>query len=191
MINQVQNYINDHYPSKYTLVAGGICLAAAIEMAILVPFDIMRISKTGLSVIEPYQYQLSDQLSANLGGAIFYGLCGLNIIPRTAAIGAGIFSIYSILNFGNKDNYITSHVIGKTFSFILKEIVTPIFKHILEPIVQKILIVVSNLLAFIGNIFIKIPLTNHPVWLGVVILGAAIGVYKLVIPRFQAHATKG
>lgn len=187
MINQIQDYIQDHYPSKYTFAAGGICLAAAIEMAILVPFNIARISKGARPMFPTHEYQLS----ANLGGAIFYGLCGLNVIPRTAAIGAGIFTVYSLLEFERKEAYLTSRAIGKTFKFIIETIVSPICEKILVPVLGRISQIGKKLLTLIGNILVKVPLPHHPVWIGVAILGVAIVIYKFVIPRFQAPLSKG
>src|ERR1700722_13032191 len=114
MINSIKDYVHDHYPSKTTMVAGAICAAAAIEMAIHVPYTISQIPHLADWALVSAKYNLS----ASLGGAIFYGLCGLNIIPRTAAIGAAIFTLYSINTYRQENAYLTSQVIGNSVKFI-------------------------------------------------------------------------
>jgi hypothetical protein len=184
MIDQVKEYIHDHYSSKVTLAAGAICLTAAVEMAFHIPFDISRIHQAGTeALLERYKYDLS----ANLGGALFYGLCGLNIIPGTASIGAGIFTLYSVNTFHRQEAYLLSRVIGESLKFVVIEIVEPICRHVLAPILRKIGEIIGPILSAIGHLLVNMSLPKHPVWIGVLILGAAIATYKLVLPWFQAQ----
>lgn len=190
MFDAIKEYVHNHYPTKTAIVGGVICAAAAMEMAILVPYHITQIHHAANGALEPLKYNLS----ASLGGAIFYGLCALNIIPRTAAIGASIFTLYSIGNFQYEGAYFTSRVIGNTVKFITKEILSPLCEHVLLPIIRKIAEVASKLIAFIGKLIVNMPLPKHPVWIGVLILGSAIAIYKCEIPHFMLQgqqAAKG
>ena len=181
MFDVIKEYVHNHYPTKAALAGGIICAAAAVEMAILVPYHISQIHHAANGALEPLKYNLS----ASLGGAIFYGLCALNIIPRTAAVGASIFTLYSISNFQHEGAYLTSRLIGNTVKFITKEILSPICEHVLIPIIRKIAEVASKLIAFIGKLIVNMALPKHPVWIGVLILGSAIAIYQFVIPYFM------
>lgn len=177
MFDSIKNY----YPSKTAMIGGAICAAAAIEMAILVPSNISQIKSAAEAALEPLKYELS----ANLGGAIFYGLCAFNVIPRTAVIGASIFLLYSVINFHDAGAYLTSRVIGHTMKFITDEIVMPVMEHIIAPLVARIVHIASQLIGLIGNILVKMPLPEHPVWLGVLVLCGAIAIHQWVIPYFM------
>lgn len=181
MLDSIKDYIHDHYPSKMAIAGGIICAAAAIEMAVLVPYNISQIHSAANGALEALKYNLS----ANLGGAIFYGLCALNIIPRTAAIGAGIFTLYSAITFNQNEAYWTSRLIGNTVRFIFNDILAPICEDILMPIIRKIGDVAARLISLIGRLIVNMPLPKHPVWIGVLILGGAIVIYKFVIPYFN------
>lgn len=183
MLDSIKNYVHDHYPSRTAMVTGAFCAAAALEMAILVPYNISQINHAAGGAIE----QLKYNLSANLGGAIFYGLCALNVIPRTAALGAGIFTLYSLIHFQEEGAYFTSRIIGHTAKFISREILLPISDHILVPVIRKIGNVANALITLIGKLIVNMPLPKHPVWIGVLVLGAAIAIYTIVIPYFTQN----
>ena len=178
MLNIIKDYVHDNYPSKTAIAGGLVCAAAAIEMAVLASYNMSQINNVANGALESLKYNLS----ANLGGAIFYSLCALNIIPRTAALGAGIFTLYSLIIFQSEGAYLTSLLIGKTVKFISEEILVPICEHLLIPIIRRIGDVAGRLIALIGKLIVKMPLPKHPVWVGVLILGSAIAVYKFGIP---------
>jgi hypothetical protein len=176
-------YYNKHFTSRTAVVAGMVCSSACLEMAILATVNISQINSVSGFALETLKYNLS----ANLGGAIFYGLSAVNIIPRSAAIGAAIFSIYSVFNFEYEGAYLTSKIIGTTVKFISEKIISPICKHILAPMLRRIGEIAAELISFIGKLIVNMSLPKHPIWIGVIILGSAIIIHQLVIPRFKKN----
>lgn len=187
MLDKIKDYANNHYNKHFTtktaVAAGIVCASAALEMAILATVNISQINSVSGYALETLKYNLS----ANLGGAIFYGLCSLNIIPHTAAIGAAIFSVYSVFNFEYNGSYLTSRIIGNTVKFISQEIVWPICEHVLFPIIEKIGKIAAELISFIGKLIVNMPLPKHPIWIPVIILGSAILIHQLVWPRLKSN----
>lgn len=181
MLDEIKGYVQDHYPSKASIAYGLVCATAAIEMAVLVPYNISQINQAADGALASYKYDLS----ANLGGAIFYGLCSLNIIPRTAGIGASIFTLYSLIQFRNPNTYLTSRLIGNSVRWIAEEILSPLCEHVLIPVLRKIRDVSAIVLSYVGKLIINMPLPKHPVWIGVAILGTAIAVKTVVMPLFK------
>jgi len=127
-----------------------------------------------------------NNLSTDLGGAIFYRCCAVNILPGAAIIGVAIFTIYSISSCDNQDAYFTSSVIGKPINWIGDHVVVLIAFKIIAPVtlavIEIVLRIFSAIAEVIGNILKAIPLPESPIWIGVGCLGAAVLVVKVVLP---------
>lgn len=185
MLDSIHEYVKTHYPTHMAKIGGLVCAAAAIEMAILIPSNISQIHHVAGDALDPLKYALS----ANLGGAIFYGLCALNIVPKTAAIGSGIFTFYSLIHFQSEGTYYTSLAMGKGAEFVTQKMILPLCEHALFPAIRKLAEMAKKLIEMIGTFVIKMPLPQHPAWIGVIVLGAAVVVYQFVLPYFQKATT--
>ena len=117
IINRLQPYI----PTAFA--ASGILLGAATtEMALRALSDLVTIAFKENSDKNRYN------LSANLGGFLFYGGCALNLVPGTRVIGAAIFTSYAIYNkYSGREEYFTAKVIRVPVEKTVKAINT-IFK---------------------------------------------------------------
>ncbi|WP_420420595.1 hypothetical protein [Simkania sp.] len=151
MTQIVSNFIKTN--SYSTLAASSLCAVTACEMAI------RTIGDLGNKISGSKHEDLDWNLSANLGGAIFYSLCAANLVPGSAKIGALSFSFYSITDFSHcPDRYLTSRIIDN------------IFKEALLPIIER----VSELTSLILS---RIPLPVTPVWWAIAALSTAILIY--------------
>ena len=114
-----------------------------------------------------------EEFSADLGGAIFYGMCATNIVPGSAVVGATIYTVYSFLKISDKrgGDYLTAFVIGKSLHTIADWVIQPLFKHFIFPLTERIWNVVSAILK-------RISLPKHPIWWGVAVLVLAFAFYK-------------
>ena len=166
----ISNYVSTNYASKFSLGSAIICGGAAIEMALNIFKDINDKAHKRPNAMK--------NLSANLGGAIFYGLCAANVISGTAIVGAAIFTIYSLVKCNDADTYLSSRLIGKSIRYIYTEIFSPVV-HKIAKIVGDILKPIFN---GIYSVLKQIHLPEHPIWYGVFLLGGAILAYKFAIP---------
>jgi hypothetical protein len=153
-----------------SLVSGAVCIPAALEMALRALKDLGSM----LSPPQPSRLMGAPQhdkdavkrsFSANLGGAVFYGLCATNLIPGTPIVGAVIFAAHSVLTDG-KNSYISwavKELCQRTYNHIL----VPAWNEVIGPLVRRIYDVIVAILA-------RISLPRHPIWYGVALLAAAI-----------------
>ncbi len=185
----ISSYLQLHYISKISVGFGLICCAAVAEMASQIFFkDLPGIIKNrdnhDPETLKKHRYNLS----VNLGGSIFYGLCALNYIPATAIIGASIFLIYSTVVCKEKDAYQTSKCLGNFIRICGKDIAWPVLKKIgsitidILTVAERVLSTVGrgigHVFTAIGKVLAYIPLPNHPIWLGAATMGVAIAIYK-------------
>jgi hypothetical protein len=179
----VMQYMQRHQGATHTLIASSICGIAAVEMVARLVFeDIPGIlnKKSQKEELETHRWNASS----NLGGAIFYSLCSLNIIPGSAIFGGIFFSGYSYISVygAEKNPYHTSKLIApvvnlgvKTLEFAWEQIIYPILK------------VVGRIFTQIGNLLSKISLPKHPIWYAVFISVSAIVCYKVAIGAGLIH----
>jgi len=169
----------------WTVAGTVVCAGAAIEMAIRTIADVGALLRRGVD-----RQAVLKNLSADLGGAIFYGLCAVHILPSTAIIGAAIFTIYSIGACDNQDAYYTSQLIGKPIQWLGDNVVMPVINKIVWPILKTIGEIIGNIIdgigTIMGNCLRAITLPDNPIWLAVGALGAAVLVVKVVIPALAA-----
>lgn len=121
-----------------------------------------------------------DNLQANLGGVVFYGLTATNLIPYLPFVGVGCFVIHSIsknISHDNPNDYYLSRTIGWTARHIFSDIVKPICTEILFPMIERISNVFIKTIRFIANLVGAIFKNAHPVWKGTAILLAAVVCY--------------
>lgn len=184
------NTITDSYSLRSLTYqcAGAACGIVAAEMAIRTVGDLI------------FHHNKSD-LSADLAGTLFYGLCAANIVPYTPIIGTSIFVIYSFSKWNAKDNYCCTKILNTTvetiynivktvFKAFIDYLVIPVFKHIVIPICEHIIIPLFNhvvvplaktIAQIFADIFQVVSLPKNPTWIGVAILVIAIGV-KIINP---------
>ncbi len=179
----MMQYMQRHQGAPTTLVASSICGIAAVEMVARLVFeDIPGIldKKSQKKELETHRWNASS----NLGGAIFYGLCSLNIIPGSAIIGGIFFSGYSYISVsgGEKNPYHTSKLLApivnlgvETLDFAWKKIIYPILK------------VVGRIFKQIGNLLSMISLPKHPIWYAVILSVSCIVCYKVAIGAGLIH----
>jgi len=173
-MNAIQSVLNA-YPGPWSLGSAILCSAASAEMLIR--------AATGRSANNPRDV-IADldsprNLSANLGGALFYGLCAANIVPYTAIAGAVIFTGYSLATGANRDAYSLSKVVHQIYQYtiipLLDHVVFPLTewagKHVIIPLAKTI----REIGAAIANL---VELPEHPVWYGVAALVASAAAYR-------------
>lgn len=159
--------------NRYTRLCGIICGMASAEMAIRAVGNAWNLYVNGPTEALKYCF------SANLGGAVFYGISALNPIPGVTSIAGTIFSFYSYLHFKfqEKEIYFISEVVGRAVNVIV-ETMSKVFE-IVEPILRTIA-------DYSYKIIEMIPLHKHPVWAGVGILLTAIFIMKIVVPYIRS-----
>jgi hypothetical protein len=178
-----QNYA---HAKLATVACGTAGVVVAAEMAIRAIFDGLKLlsNRHPGESLETLQYNFS----ANLGGAVFYGLCAANILPGTPVIGAAIFAIYSITKDLKEDDYLTTKFLSHTFTLItdaLDYVGTKIIGPILKPIVELLIDVIEKIAEVVLAILRVIPLPEHPVWIATGILVTAIVVVKVALPALR------
>lgn len=178
MVQAIQEFIETQ--GAWTVGGMVICAGAAIEMAIRTIVDLGKIIQRGADD------RVLKDLSADLGGMLFYGLCAVNIIPYAAIIGAAVFTIYSISSCENQDAYFASVFIGKPIKWFGDKVAMPFIEKVLWPVIQTIGEIAGKIIKGIGevmkNILDMIPLPENPVWIGVGAIGVAVLVVKVVLP---------
>lgn len=116
LTNVVQDLQNS---SLFYKTAFGITAGIAIESAIRIPIDAYNVLFNSHTAALEKAHKWD--LSANLGGALFYVACAVNIIPYSAVLGAALFTTYALVRCEEKDNYspyIMAKIIGKTIKQI-------------------------------------------------------------------------
>jgi hypothetical protein len=159
------------YPSNWALGGAALCASGAVEMA--------------LRVFKDVQEQNADNLSKDLAGALFYGLCAANIVPYTAFLGGAIFTLRTIATYEDKDAYFTMKHYGKVLEAIYDWAIEPLCSHVVRPlseyawehIISPLARTISNCFAAIFRV-VKLP--ENPAWYGVAALIATIAAYKLL-----------
>jgi hypothetical protein len=128
-------------PSLY--IASGVLAAVVVtECALRAIGDVASLFSTQDKATTQWN------LSANLGGILFYGGCALNLVPATRLIGAAVFVGYSFYhNHTGWDEYLASKVIRVP--------------------VTKAANAVGDLLKFMWKY-------QHPTWYGAALIATAI-----------------
>lgn len=165
------------YPSRFVLGCGALCGAAALEMTIRAVGALCM--QTNLNINIYGQAPNREDLGKDVGGAIFYGLCALNVFPYAPVVGASVFVVYSIGSFycrAADDRYLLANIIGSTFDAVTvnlcSRVIMPICTHIILPLAE----IIYNIVAPIFNL---LPRMNHPVWLGVAAVVATAVIYNV------------
>ena len=177
---QIANFINHTVPaqyattSRYTKVAGTICAIAAAEMA-------LRSVSDSFSLLRG-DFGLADNFSANLGGAVLYGLCSANLLPATPLIGGISYLFYSVIECDYANSYTSSKIIGKPIKELFIRIIFPAIEDFLLPIMKKVSDVFLKVLSTLAGTIIP----RHPVWIAVTLLVSAIFTAKVVLPAIKA-----
>ena len=160
--------IVQYYPSRWSLGGGVVCAIAAVEMGAWALGDLFKLV-TGKSTAVT-----TTDLSTNLAGTAFYGLCAANIVPYTPMIGAVLCVFKALLQTDGANTYRFFQLIHDVGSLIENFVgtlcnwtIVPLWNHVLEPICNGILALLK-----------RIPLPQNPAWIGVALLITAAVVYK-------------
>lgn len=175
----VTEHVAIHHGSIVTRVAAiflGVIVTEATLSLIGNGIDSWRrpsatLLKTTYELVRSPQEQLNYEevknrnydISANLGSALFYGMCALNIIPGSAKAAAAIFTVYSLYKYTAVKEEMEGHQ-----------------NHNIS--VRRPIYYTSEIIGRIGHRAYNI-LRNfefHPIWLGVAFMGIAIPVYLKV-----------
>lgn len=159
-----QSFITTNYPTKLAMGMAAVPALAATECAIRAIGNLVELIFSD----EQKKETGRNDFGANLGGAIFYGMCAAHVIPGSHIIGAAIFTIYSIKKCDTENAYFAAQLIGKPIKAFCEKV--------LPPVLDKVFTIAMNLFSTL----------NHPVWIGVVTLGVATLAYR----TFLAPATK-
>jgi hypothetical protein len=153
--------INQILPSYRTASMIGTAVAApvVIEMALRIFKDLYSIAT------EENNKDAKRSLSAHMGGAAFYGLCALNLVPGTAIVGAAFFTAHAFMLDDHKE--LTSWAMKKLGTLAYDHVIEPVWTQIVQPVAQRIY-------NFILTVLEHIHLPRHPVWYGVALLATAI-----------------
>lgn len=165
----VQNYAT---VGKAQIACGVFGAAVAVEMAFRAVQNAIAWSKAEPGAVD----DVKTDLSANIGGAIFYGVAAANILPGTAVLGAVTFTLYSLF-FLDEEDYFLTEVIHK----ITDKVIIPIVDKVcdcLNPIITAISDVVTA-------IFKRIDMPETVVWLPATLLIGTIVVVKVVLPSLR------
>jgi hypothetical protein len=181
MIERLMN----HYPTAFAMGGAALCGVAAIDMAQRAIRD--------LGEDDPEEKRIN--LSADLGGVLFYGLCAANIIPYTAVLGAVVFSGYSLYAVCEKlpFAYKTSEIWGNFLRTAINYTIVPLGNHVIIPLLswftEHIVCPLAEKIKGVASaIFNVISLPEHPVWYAVAGLVAAAVAYHVfpgVIPNLS------
>lgn len=177
------NTVIDSYSLKTVgyKCSGAFCGIVAAEMAIRTVGDVIH-------------HHDNTELSANLAGTLFYGICAANIVPYTPVIGASIFVVHSFLKWNKDDNYVCTKILNATvetiykivkciFTSFIDYLVIPVTEHIIVPIFTNVIIPLAKTIAQIfADIFQRIHLTENPKWIGVTLLVIAIVLKNVFVP---------
>ena len=172
MIQTVTNHIYTGYPTWQAKTAFAMCAIPAAEMAIRLLGNCLALSSVKLKKND--QELLVKNVSKNLAGALFYGICATNAVPYSSYGGAVIFSLYAASKHTKKDSYSTARLIGTPISYIGTEILFPF----LEAIKNIASAIPTPFLNLAGRLFNAISLPKNPAWYGVLALVAAIIVIR-------------
>lgn len=131
-----------------------------------------------------------ENLSKNLGGAVFYAGLGLNIIPGSAFLGGAILTGYTINHSTRefKDSYLFSYLTGGLVYRAINNIVWPIACRVWDCVGD----IIKNLGMALGRV-INAVIPHDPIWIGVCSLSTAIILYKgpIVLAGLVYKAVKG
>lgn len=177
-MNTVANYISLHHAWKLTLGSAILCAAVTVETGVRGIYDIFQLmAYKGEDAQE--KEKIKYNISANLGSALFYGLCAANVIPGSAMLGAAIFATYSCCVTNSqktiKDEYVLSKMIGQPCHWIAEKVVVPVCEKAIFPAVKAIGDVAYKIIT-------SIPLPKHPIWIASAVLLSAIAVTKFALP---------
>ena len=121
-----------------------VTIPAAIEMTLRIFQDLRRIRTTAENKKD------KNSLSAHLGGALLYGLCGTNLIPGSAIIGAGIFTLHASISSNPTD--LTSRAVREIGRHAYNDLLKPVWTHLVNPVAQKIY---NTILAILRSIHLR------------------------------------
>jgi len=142
-----------------SMIGTAVAIPVALEMALRIFKDLHTIATADDNKAA------KTSLSANIGGAAFYGLCALNLVPGTAIVGAAIFTAHALIL--DDHTHLTSRVVKEIGTRAYNHVIEPAWTNIVQPVAQRIY-------DFIVTVLQHIHLPRHPVWYGVALLATAI-----------------
>lgn len=184
--------IPDQYRNSNTFSKGSmlICGSAAAEMAILSIFSGIDIIRNGTNETKAYN------LSANMGGAFYYGISSLNPMQGSAALAGLMFSSYSMFmcpiksDPSSNKSFLMTEIVGRglnvtiiTLKSVTCDIIKNYFEDFIIPVVKRITTIA---IPIFNNLFNLIPMPKHVIWIPVVLLVTALVISKVLYPLIKA-----
>lgn len=151
------------FSNRFTLGCGVFTAIPAMEMAVRTIVDLGGWAVNGFQTDKH-----RENLGIDLGGTLFYGALAANIIPCSALFGAVFFTAYSAFKYSTSTEKSDYYFATRVLIGVPVEGISTLGKG--GAIINKIF-------SFLGNLF-KNAAEEHPIWIGVVVVGLAIGVYK-------------
>ena len=169
-MNLLSNVFNS--TSYWTKGSSALCGIVMGEMGIRTIIDITQNKK--------------EDLSADLSGALFYGMCASNIVPGFARLGSLVFIIYSysygmFTDTSERNEYWSSKAVHflaeKIYEVLVFTKIGECINFIFEKWVECYSFIYEK--TYNGLNFIKnyLNIEDHPTWVGVAFLISCIGVY--------------
>lgn len=163
--------------SKFYIGSGILCGIVSAEMAILTIGGVFLKSNV-------------TALSANMAGALLYGICACNLIPYTPILGATIFTGYSLIHVDDKSTYyLTTKLFNGIIRNIVDYVIIPTWAHVVVPVFNHAIYPTCQMITQIfATVFNKISLPENPAWYVVTLLVIAIAIRMIV--RHFSHSTE-
>lgn len=181
----VTNYIAHNHTTNLALGSGVLCALVAIESAGRVLQNLFQAATNAPAYQNP---TFGDNVGKNLGGAVFFGLCASNTIPRTAALGAFIFFM-NAMGKPDADALLTTRILHnvRPLASGAGNAAWKIIKAVAEAVghvVKGIFDFVWNVMCAVGSVLnpiFKVIIPSSPVTFAATALAIAVIVYKGVL----------
>lgn len=195
MLNALSNYALGQFANRFTLTCGIVGGLPAIEMAIrvIVDFAGMLQQRTNM-VTGPFDAHAKN-LTADMSGALFYGLLAANIIPGSAVVGATCFTGFSFYKYylsGKPEEcYLTSKALVLGTEFMVKDVIgkpiIALFKRVIKPTTKFVFNrIIHPGLKFTRDYVVR-PVWNHVLKPVIDKIGAFVSaVYNIIGDFFKA-----
>jgi len=163
IIPTIRDFFITTYQTPGAIACGALMGGVAIEAALNVFKNIIELNNS--QIRDQQRDAIQYNLGANVGSVLFYGMCFAHVIPGSHFIGAAIFIIYATARCDKEDAYVTTKLVGKPIRWFVQEVMSPVLEAI------------GNLVsAILRNMFS----CQHPIWIGVALLGGAALMYNAV-----------
>lgn len=133
-------YVHGQYANRFTLSCGVVSALPAIEMALRVFVDFAGMMQHRTDMDGAKFKMHGKNLTADMAGALFYGLLAVNIVPGSAVLGATCFTGYSFykcyLSQYSDESYFTSKALVLGTEFMIRDVIAKPIKAFVTRIIK-------------------------------------------------------